>query len=1113
MNGLRDRPLPSPIHMRILLMTLIAACMGSVMEAQAPTAQIVGKITAQTGAAVPNAAIDVENTGTGLKRHATGSAEGDYVIPSLPVGTYTVKVAVQGFKAFSQSGIGLEGGQSARVDARLQIGSATETVQVSASAVQVDTSSASIRTEVDSTQIEELPLNTRNTLQLMTLVPGLGNASGSGAASSSLPAVVTNQRNGPLLSVNGSRVNGSEISLDGAILVTALYNRPANLPNPDSIGEFSLLTNSYGAEYGHASGGAFVAISRSGTKSFHGSAWEFLRNDALNARNWFAPAPAAKPILKQNQFGVAGGGPILKDKAFFYATYEGLRIHQVTLFNLATNTPAQRGGDFSALCKTGFNAKGVCSTSSQSLKNPFLSTPTSTVYYPNNQIPQGDWDTVSVNLMKTYIPVASATTGLYSGQVPTPTDGNQYTVRGDYRITNRDQTYVRFFHMNDTSVSPPPYLSYFSTQSHELFSQINRGTTVRDTHTFTTNLIGDFGFSDTNITTRGSAVGTVVTAAQMGAQFSTGGYNVSPLASVSGVTSFGGPNPWYENSALKQIDAKLTWVKGRHLWQFGATGLREAEIIDWINDNAAGNPTFSGAITGNNWADYLIGKPVTFGQYTPYYGSEHTTQFGFYAQDDFKVSSRLTLNLGIRYDLIVPWREFGLDSPAVTFNPSFQSSRFPTAPPGLAFPGDPGIPKGIIFMNKSNFAPRLGFAYDVFGDGKTSARGGYGIFYNAPGAITLANEIEAPPYETQLIFAANTFTNPYLGTGITNPFPYPYLNPGRNPLWPFPAQFYSPDPHIKNAYIQQYNFNVQHEFPKDFMVQAGYVGSQGDRLWNGNQANSAPYSPGATFANAQSRRPFLPQYYAGITRIANIGFSNYNSLQLTARKRLSAGYTMQAAYTFAKSLDAGSTADADGGTEQDPANPIAPEHARSDFNQRHLLRVNGVWNLPQFRRLGFSQYAVGGWELSGIVNFSSGTPFSVTTGAGAPWLGGGRDIGSLRLNLTGSPCAGCGGRDSWARTGYFRQTAYVTPPTGTFGNSGRNSLVGPSYFDTDISLAKNFPFLPRETSRTQLRADFFNLFNRVPFNNPTTSSASSAFGKITSAGAARQIQVALRLEF
>ena len=1100
MNSLRNRPLPSPIHMGILLITVIAACLGSMMEAQAPTAQIVGRITEKTGAAVPNAAIDVENTGTGLKRHATSSAEGDYLIPSLPVGTYTVKVVVRGFKKFSQSGIGLEGGQSTRVDVRLQIGSLTETVQVSASAAQVDTSSASIRTEVDTVQIQELPLNTRDTLQLVTLEPGVGNAaagdatqpgqSASGAATSSLPLAVTNQRSGPLLNVNGNRVNGSAVSLDGAILVTALYNRPTNLPNPDSIGEFSLLTNSYSAEYGHASGGAFVAISKSGTNTFHGAAWEFLRNDALNARNWFAPAPAAKPILKQNQFGVAFGGPILKNKAFFFATYEGLRIHQVTLENFASLTAAQRMGDFSAI--------------STQLHDPSTGLP-----YKNNQIPQSEWDPLSVGFMNYYMPVASAATGLFAGQYPTPITGDQFTGKADYQATNSDLVYIRFFRMN---VTAPSYSG--NNVSYNESSQLNEGITVRDTHTFTTKLVGDFGYSDTNFTTQYKAQGTIKPPSALGGNYAVdGSVAVAPRVSIAGAGLWTSSYPWRENSALKQIDAKLSWVKGRNLWQFGFLGLHEAERLNaqlWTS----GWDTFTGAITGNSFADYLIGRPLTYLQRSVFNNSETTMSYGLYAQDDLKVTSRLTLNLGIRYDLMLPWQEAGLQSSTVTFNTSFQSTRFPTAPPGFGFPGDPGIADGLMFADKTDFAPRLGFAYDVFGDGKTAVRGGYGIFYNPPGAITLANSIEPPPFSAELTFFPNSFSNPY-GTTYTNPFPFT-LNPSK-PLWTFPTQAYSPYPNIKNAFVQQFNLNVQREFPKDYMVQVGYVGSLGGRLWYAHETNGAPYSAGGSAQNAQSRRPFENQYFAGITSTSDIGYSNYNSLQVAVRKRFSAGYTVQMAYTFSKSLDTGSYSDSDGTTDQDPGNLLTGEYARSGFNQTQLFRLNGVWYLPQFKNLGLLQYAVGGWEVSGIVNYSSGIPFSATTGAAAPWIGTSKTLGNLRLNQTHSPRAGCGNRTQWthigAAGGYFDPTAYVTPPTGTFGNSRRNSLVGPSYFDTDMSLAKNFPFLPRENSRVQFRADFFNLFNNVPLNNPTTANSSPVFGKITSAGIAREVQLALRLVF
>jgi hypothetical protein len=1101
MNSLCNRPLPSPIRTGILLITLIAGCLGSMIEAQAPTAQIVGKITDQTGAAVLDAAIDAENTGTGLKRNAASSAEGDYVIPSLPVGTYTVKVVAQGFKAFSQSGIGLEGGQSARVDVRLHIGSATETVHVSAEAVQVDTTSGSIRTEVDSTQIHELPLNTRDTLQLMTLVPGVGNAAAGdatqsgqpalGAATSSLPLAVTNQRSGPLLNVNGNRVNGSEISLDGAILVTALYNRPTNLPNPDSIGEFSLLTNSFSAEYGHASGGAFVVISKSGTNTFHGAAWEFLRNDALNARNWFAPAPEPKPILKQNQFGVAFGGPILKDKAFFYTTYEGLRVHQVALENFASLTAAERTGDFSAISKP-------------------LTDPSNGRPYQNNQIPQGEWDPLSVGFLNYYMPVASAATGLFSGQYLTPVTGDQITGRADYRITTRDLAYARFFRTNVTS---PSYAG--NNVSYNDSSQTNQGITVRDTHTSTSNLIGDFGYSDTNITTQYEAEGkTPESPLAMGGVYAIDGSRVvSPWVTIAGAGTWTSSYPWRENSALKQIDVKLSWVKGRNLWQFGFLGLHEAERLNaqfWTS----GWDTFTGAITGNSFADYLIGRPLTYLQRSVFNNSETTMSYGMYAQDNLKVTSRLTLNLGIRYDLMLPWQEAGLQSSSVTFNTSFQSTRFPTAPPGYGFPRDPGIAAGLMFADKTDFAPRLGFAYDVFGDGKTAVRGGYGLFYNAPGAITLANSIEPPPFSAELTFFPSSFSNPY-GTTYTNPFPFT-LNPSK-PLWTFPTQAYSPNPNIKNAFVQQFNLNVQHEFPKDYMVQAGYVGSFGDRLWYAHEANGAPYSAGGDAQNAQSRRPFENQYFAGITRTSDIGYSNYSSLQVAARKRFSAGYTIQMAYTFSKSLDTGSYADSDGTTDQNPANLITDEYARSDFNQTQLFRLNGVWALPQFKNLGLMRYGLGGWEVSGIVNYSSGIPFSVTTGAPAPWIGTSKTLGNLRLNQVHSACAGCGKRTQWTSIGtaggFFDPTAYVTPSTGTFGNSERNSLVGPSYFDTDMSVVKNFPFLPRETSRVQFRADFFNLFNNVSLNNPTIANSSPVFGKITSAGIAREVQLALRLDF
>jgi Carboxypeptidase regulatory-like domain/TonB dependent receptor len=1074
----------------VLVFAVMIGGSGLSSYAQGPTATILGRVSDPTGAAVAGASVFVENTGTGLRRLASTTAEGDYLVPSLPVGTYTLNITAQGFKAFSDSGIRVEVGQSARVDAHLQIGATNETIQVSSTGLQVDTASAALRSEVDNTQIEELPLNTRNVLQLITLVPGVGTSTTAGAGSSSLPTVVTNQRSGPVLNVNGSRSMGSEVTLDGTVLTTSLYNRAVNLPSPDSIGEFQLLTNSYGAEYGRSSGGVFVAVSKSGMNTFHGAMWEFLRNDDLNARNAFAPAPAPKPVLKQNQFGAAFGGPIVKDKTFFYFTYEGLRIRQVSLQTFGSLTAAQRTGDFS--------------TTSKQLTDPSTGLP-----YPNNQIPTSAFDPMAVNFINAYLPVSNPVTGLVNAQYPIPVTGDQFTFKIDHHVSASDLASVRFFRTNETS---PQFNGNVGTTA-STFSNLNQGISVRDTHIFRPNLVGDFGFSDTNLETLGGKQIGGQSPQQLGGSYAQDGpAPESPLVVVAGQFASEPIFPWLERSSLKQFDASVSWVSGRHDWQIGIRGLHQTQRLT-AQYLTSGLDVFAGTFTGDALADFLIGRPVSFSQGSILNNTQHTMGYGVFAQDNVKITSRLTLNLGLRYELMTPWTEEGLKTATVIFNSSYQSKRFPTAAPGYAFPGDPGIPDGIYPMDKLDFAPRIGFAYDVFGDGKTAVRGGYGIFYNPPAAITIATANSTAPFNQFVSFFPNTLSDPY-GTTFTSPFPFTF-DPS-HPIFSYPAQLFAPSPLLKNAYVQQYNWSVQHQFAEDFMLQVAFVGSHGDRLWYARDGNSAPWVPGATASNAQSRRPFENQFFAGIGVTYPDGSSNYNSLQVTARRRFSKSYTMQLAYTYSKSLDNGSSPTTDATTVQNPANPFG-EYGLSDFDQRHLFRLNGVWDLPRLSNWGVARHVVGGWELSGILNHSSGVPFSVTTGSSALWLGSSTLLGPLRLNTTGTPCVGCGTRTQWTSSsvsgGYFDPTAFATPPDGQFGNSGRNSFIGPSYFDTDLSLAKNFNPFRSEAFRIQFRADLFNLFNNVDFNNPVNTNSSSNFGKIISAGPARQIQFALRFDF
>jgi hypothetical protein len=680
-----------------------------------------GKVFDPTGAAIVGALVDIQNTGTGLKRHGITTFEGDYVMPSLPVGSYMVNVAAPGFKTFSQSGISVEVGQNARVDAHLEMGRGIEKIEVSAAALQVDTASAAMRTEVDHSQVSELPLNTRDVLQLVTLVPGVGNVTvgNGGAATNSLPTTVTNQRFAPELNVNGTRGNGSSVTLDGTQFVTSLYNRGVNLPNPDSIGEFQLLTNSYGAEYGRASGGVFVAVSKSGTNKFHGAAWDYLRNDALDERNFFAPPPQRKPILKQNQFGGAFGGPIIKDKTFFYFTYEGLQIHQVALQTFGSLTAAERTGDFSAI--------------STPLTDPSTGQP-----FPNNQIPSSQFDPMAVNWISTYLPVASPATGLVSGQYPTPVTGPQFTVKVDHRFRDSDLASFRFLRTKATNGDQGDALGDLGTII-SAYSNTVESISVRDTHIFSPKLIGEFGFSNTTVETFSPAQIGAKTPQQLGGSYAQDGKSPeTPDLIVSGEFNSFPVLPWIERSTMRQFDAKLTWISGRHNWKFGILGLHQSQYL-FVQDVTSGDFTFSGQFTGNALADLLIGRPVSFLQFSTLASTERSMGYGIFAEDSVKITSRLTLNLGLRYELMTPWVEDGEKAATVVMNSSYHSTRFPTAAPGYAFPGDPGIPAGLYNMDKLDFAPRIGFAYDIFGDGKTAIRGGYGIFYNPQGSILLEN--------------------------------------------------------------------------------------------------------------------------------------------------------------------------------------------------------------------------------------------------------------------------------------------------------------------------------------------------------------------------------------
>lgn len=1052
----------------VLVPVVIFVATGSA-HAQAINGTILGTVADESGGALPGAAVTVTNAGTGISRTTTSGDNGAFLVAALPPGEYRLSVALDGFKSFTQTSIGLEVGESRRVDARLEIGAIAETVTIAASAARVDTTSSSIGTVLDTDRLEKLPMIGRGVLSLAALVPGVSVVS--------VPQVVVDQRQGPSLSAGG-RADQNNVMLDGAQFAAALYNTVANLPSPDSLQQFQVLTNSYSAEYGRASGATVMAITKSGTNTISGSAWEYFRSDKLGEKNFFAPS---KPYLRQNQFGGTVGGPLRQNRMFFFGAYEGIRVREQAILRFFPPTAAQRGGDFSAL--------------GTPIRDPLTGEP-----FPGNRIPESRMDPLALNLLREYVPLPNEGTE-YRKLVDRPSDGNQVTLKVDAKLWKSDNVDVRFYRNKTSGVSASGNIeSLMNTRSN-----LVQGTTVSNTHFFTPTLLSEARVSFTTLETLGLAAAANKTPRELGASFDQdGNVPMTPTANVQGAFNIAPTLDWLERSRLFNVEYKMSWVSERHAVKFGAAVFRSSQRLQ-TPYQSSGNFSFNGSYSGNATADFLLGRPVSMVQQAVLDNGESSNTWSGFVQDDFKVSRRVTLNLGLRYDLEEPWEEIG--GRAATVIPDQQSTRYPNAPPGLVFPGDAGVPDGLVKTDTNNLSPRVGVAWDVFGSGRTAVRAGYGLFSQVTAGIKTALANEAPPFVQVLAFPPPSFSNPYANQ--TSPFPY-RENPSGDALFSYPTQVFTIDPNLATGQLHQFNVNVQHQVGADLVVQVGYVGSRGRKLSSQREINAAVPGPGATVANAQARRPYYPQYFAGIAKGFADAEADYNSLQISATKRYANGYTVQLAYTLSKAMDMTSQGTNAPGA-QDPANPGA-DWGPSTFDRRHALRVNGMWELPRLdgRRL---RHVLGGWRVSGIVSLTSGAPFTVVTmGGSVPLLGPSRGLAAQRPDQVGDPDLG-GGRSREARIAqYFNTKAYVVPADGLFGNTRRNSLYGPGAFTTDLSFNKRIG-VGHGNDGIELRVEAFNLFNTVNLSNPVSTMSSPAFGQIQGAGAARVMQLAIRYDF
>lgn len=1046
---------------------LLVILLGSLasLQAQVITATLSGTITDTSGSVVPNAAITVRNMGTGLSRQTMSGAEGQYVVPFLPVGRYSLRVEHPGFKAFTQEPIELSVNQTATVDARLAVGETSETVSVEAGANLVQTESAQIGAVVDSKRIVELPLNGRNVLQLVQLMPGV--------ATVSAPQSFSTARFGPSLVVNGSRSNENGIYLDGGLYMDLFRGTGLNLPPPDHLQEFRAVTASFSAEYGRVPGSIINSVTRSGSNELHGSLYEFLRNDKLNARRFF---DASKTKLIQNQFGGTVGGPVIKNKLFFFFGFEGLRIRpQAGLTSSFPPTAEEKQGIFPV-----------------TIVDPLTGAP-----FPNNTIPADRIDPVAKAIQDKYIPTAPGYLEPLFLTVPDPQNTAIYSGKGDYQINAKNRLFARYNRWRSDENSGLARNTNIAGYSPNF-----NGTVVQDyvaalTTVFTPTLVNELrgNYHRTN-NSAGNLNRTDLNA--LGANFPATGnppfveiYNQESLVLEPQVTTNSVGN-------IYSLSDDVSLTRGRHQIKAGvqAWNYRSLFRCDYLSYSYAG---FDGEITGDSYADFLLGKPIQFSTNEPTFDlAVNSTIVGSYVQDDFRLTPRLTLNLGVRYEIQTPWY-----SPIRNLSqvrPGVQSTRFPTAPLGLVFEGDPGVPKGFVKLDRNNFAPRLGFAWDVFGGAKTVVRGAFGVFTGQVNSNHYAFANSQPFNISRNFFDIGSYSDPLAGQ--------PSIIPDYKSFFlPISPTFI--DPNVVNPYTMAINFQVGQQIRRDLSVEVAYVGKLSRKLMQALDFNPARYEPGASRDNYEERRVFLPGVYTLGIAGASRANASYHALQALLTKRYSHGVTGSFAYTYSKLIDV-ITSNIENDINSNPFNWNF-DRGPSDNDRRHVASASLVWELPKTTRANpFLKQVINGWELSPIITARSGAHVNFTNGFDVALAGSNR-ASRQRPNIVGDPVIHGDRAESDRLLHYFNKDAFALPAEGTFGNLGRNIFDGPGFFQLDLGAYKNFQI--REQMRLQFRSEFFNLPNRANFSNPNTTISSSSFGRITGTQPARVIQFALKLNF
>ncbi|MGA8731324.1 MAG: carboxypeptidase-like regulatory domain-containing protein [Terracidiphilus sp.] len=1088
--GMLGRWSMTKLNAFLLVTCLSMLCMSAPLVAQRSAASISGTVTDQSGAVIPGALVTVTEITTGVSTTAQANGQGFYVVTNLQAGTYRVHVESAGFEKYERTGIEIQVGQPRTADVAMTVGATSQQVTVTGAPPLVDTSNQTVSFAITTEFTDEIPLNGRNITQLLALAPD--SSDHNAAANNYSNQTATRPETGAAGFVTASgeaRENSSTYYLDGG-LDEDTYTDVANMfPNPDAVEEFTVDTNSSSAKFGGRGGAVVNAVTRGGTNGIHGTAFEYVRNGDLNASNYFSTSP---DTLKRNQFGFSLGGPLKKDKTFWFGSFQRTTFRYGTTSNIAFGpTAAELNGDWS---------------SSLAAAGGTLTDPLTGQAFTNGQVPTSLYNPISLKVLGE-VPTGDPNTGQFNYLAEQLQNDNQYVARVDHHMGDRMTISASYLwdQLAQPNIADPKDIVTGGmnnqwTSQHAALNLVYR---------LNNNLLTTVGGTLSRVVLGSTGASQFQSLADLGANY--------PVWDPKGVHEVGiYVGGWFsaywigaQNVKRNQEDFTNTWtyIKGQHTLDFGAE-IPFSQSVLYQAYVSSGYQGWWCANSGSAPLDFMLGDNCFFEQYAPSYVAPRGYGVGMYANDAWRISPRLTVNLGARWEPWTPWADsskgkIGGQINLTDYANGVHSTRYPGLPAGFLVRGDSGVPSGLSPSDMTIVDPRVGLAWDMSGNGKTSLRAGFGIYHDQPFGRMYNEMTSTEPFTEGDSITDTTVSayDPYSASPYNGSIPVLQNPPPSNTVFALPLTMaigFSPS--FKPPATMQWNFTVEHQLPWGVLLRTGYEASESYHMFDSRDINSG----------INEVRPMTGGGYGGkVILNESSNTASYNALAVSAEKRMTGNLSFLGGFRWAKCLDeAGSNASFAFNEFTDPRRPWL-DRGHCDSDVAGQFKLAAVWRAPKFQGLGFAgREVIGGWTMSGVLTRAGGFPFSVMATGDTNETGDDYN----RANLIGDP-------HTQGKSGTLQEwfnTAAFAVPQDADGNSPRNFLRGPESVNLDYALIKSFamPFGPfRDAQKIDFRAEAFNLFNHPNFGAPDNATGDSTFGSILSAGSPRIMQLALKFVF